>query len=167
VTEAVTVYLGIGSNMGDRQANLDRCLDLLAQRMKMGKISSIYDTEPQDNTNQPRFLNIVCQVFTRLAPEGLLDLAKGIESKMGRRSKSGEPRPIDIDILLYGDEKVKTPDLVIPHPRMMKRAFVLVPLAEIAPDLVLSKNGKTAREMADELREVQGVFMWEGEQENV
>jgi 2-amino-4-hydroxy-6-hydroxymethyldihydropteridine diphosphokinase len=167
VTEAVTVYLGIGSNMGNREANLDRCLDLLAQRMKMGKISSIYDTEPQDNTNQPRFLNIVCQVFTRLAPEGLLDLAKGIESKMGRRSKSGEPRPIDIDILLYGDEKVKTPDLVIPHPRMMKRAFVLVPLAEIAPDLVLSKNGKTAREMADELREVQGVFMWEGEQENV
>jgi len=163
VTEPVEVYLGIGTNMGNREANLDRCLDLLSQRMKMGRVSSVYDTEPQDNTDQPRFLNMVCQVFTRLAPEGLLALAKGIESKMGRTSKTGEPRPIDIDILLYGGEKVKMPDLVIPHPRMKERAFVLVPLSEIAPDLVFPGSDKTVKEMAQALKEVQGVLKWEGD----
>jgi 2-amino-4-hydroxy-6-hydroxymethyldihydropteridine diphosphokinase len=163
MTEPVTVYLGIGTNMGNREANLDRCLDLLSQRMKMGKVSSIFDTEPQDNVNQPRFLNMVCQVFTRLEPEGLLALAKGIESKMGRTGKTGEPRPIDVDILLYGDRKVKTPELVIPHPKMKERAFVLIPLSEIAPDLIYPGSNTTIREMADSLREVQGVLKWEGE----
>jgi 2-amino-4-hydroxy-6-hydroxymethyldihydropteridine diphosphokinase len=163
MTEPVTVYLGIGTNMGNREANLDRCLDLLSQRMKMGKVSSIFDTEPQDNVNQPRFLNMVCQVFTRLEPEGLLALAKGIESKMGRTGKTGEPRPIDVDILLYGDRKVKTPELVIPHPKMKERAFVLIPLSEIAPDLIYPGSNTTIREMADSLREVQGVLKWDGE----
>ena len=132
-------------------------------RMKMGRISSVYDTEPQDNVNQPRFLNMVCQVFTRLAPEGLLALAKGIESKMGRTGKTGEPRPIDVDILLYGSERVKTPELVIPHPRMRERAFVLVPLSEIAPDLVFPGSDKTIREMAQALTEVQGVLKWDSD----
>jgi 2-amino-4-hydroxy-6-hydroxymethyldihydropteridine diphosphokinase len=161
VTDPVTAYLGLGTNMGNRERNLDQCLDLLSQRMRMGKISSVYDTEPQDNINQPRFLNMVCQVFTRLAPEGLLALAKGIESKMGRVGKTGEPRPIDIDILLYGDEKIETPELVVPHPRMKERAFVLIPLSEIAPDLVFPGSDKTIKEMALALREVQGVFKWE------
>ena len=163
MTEAISVYLGIGSNMGDREGSMDRCLDLLSQRMKMGKVSSIYDTGPLDNVNQPRFLNMVCQVFTRLAPEGLLALAKGIESKMGRYGKSGDPRPIDIDILLYGEEVLKTPDLVIPHPKMTERAFVLVPLAEIAPDLIPPGSDITVREMKQALNEVQGILKWEGE----
>ena len=163
MTDVVTVYLGIGTNMGNREGNLDRCLDLLSQRMKMGKVSSIYDTEPQDNANQPRFLNMVCQVFTRLAPEGLLALAKGIESKMGRTSKTGEPRPIDIDILLYGEQKVKTPELVIPHPKMKERAFVIIPLSEIAPGLFFPGVDMTIKEMADSLKEVQGVLKWEGD----
>lgn len=163
MTEPVTVYLGIGTNMGNREANLDRCLDLLSQRMKMGKVSSIFDTEPQDNVNQPRFLNMVCQVFTRLEPEGLLALAKGIESKMGRTGKTGEPRPIDVDILLYGDRKVNTPDLIIPHPKMKERAFVLIPLSEIAPDMVYPGSDTTIKEMADSLREVQGVLKWDSE----
>ena len=161
MTEPVTVYLGIGTNMGNREANLDRCLDLLSQRMKMGKVSSVYDTEPQGNVNQPRFLNMVCQVFTRLAPEGLLALAKGIESKMGRTSKTGEPRPIDIDILLYGDEIIDTPELVIPHPRMRERAFVILPLCEIAPGLFFPDVDMTIKEMADSLKEVQGVLKLE------
>jgi 2-amino-4-hydroxy-6-hydroxymethyldihydropteridine diphosphokinase len=163
VTDSVTAYLGIGTNMGNREDNLERALGLLSQRMRMGKVSSIYDTEPLDNVNQPRFLNMVCQVFTRLAPEGLLALAKGIESKMGRLGKSGEPRPIDIDILLYGDEVMDTPELVIPHPRMTRRAFVLVPLSEIAPDLVHPVSGKTIKELKQAIKEVQGVFKWESD----
>jgi 2-amino-4-hydroxy-6-hydroxymethyldihydropteridine diphosphokinase len=163
MTDPVMVYLGIGTNMGNRERNLDRCLDLLSQRMKMGRKSSIYDTEPQDNVNQPRFLNMVCQVFTRLAPEGLLALAKGIESKMGRTGKTGEPRPIDVDILLYGEAQINTPDLVIPHPKMKDRAFVMIPLSEIAPDLIFPGTDKTIKEMAAALREVQGVLKLEDE----
>ncbi len=161
MTEAVTVYLGLGSNLGDRQENLDKALSFLSQRLRMGKISSVYDTEPVGNTEQPRFLNLVCQAYTRLAPEGLLSLAKGIESKLGRTGKSGTPRPIDIDILLYGEQAIETPELVIPHPRMTARAFVLVPLAEIAPDLVHPANGKTIKELLQAVTEKQGVFKLE------
>jgi 2-amino-4-hydroxy-6-hydroxymethyldihydropteridine diphosphokinase len=164
MTESVTAYLGLGSNLGDREANLDRALELLSQRMKIDRISSIYDTEPLGDTDQPRFLNIVCRVFTRLSPEGLLALAKGIESKMGRHGKSGQPRPIDIDILLYGDTIVETPGLVIPHPGMAERAFVLVPLAEIAPNLVHPVSGKKIKEMRKAIKEVQGVFKWGDEE---
>ncbi len=160
--EPVTAYLGLGSNLGDRQANLDRALELLSQRLRLGKVSSIYDSEPVGNVDQPRFLNLVCQITTHLAPQGLLALAKGIEARLGRVGPSGAPRPIDIDILFYGDQVIKTPELVIPHPRLTERAFVLVPLVEIAPDLVHPVNGKTAKELLKAMKEVQGVFKWEG-----
>lgn len=161
MTEPVTVYLGIGSNLGNRQANLDRALAMLSDRMKVGKVSSVYDTEPLDNPDQPRFLNMVCEVNTRLSPEALLVLAKGIESKMGRVGKTGQPRTIDIDILLYGDVVMDTPELVIPHPRLTRRAFVLVPLAEIAPDLVYPVDGRTIKELKQAVKEVQGVLKLE------
>ena len=164
MTEAVVVYLGLGSNMGDRQKNLDKALDLLSQRLRLGKISSIYDTEPVGNIDQPRFLNMVCQAYTRLAPEGLLALCKGIESKLGRASgKPNTPRPLDIDILLYDEQTVDTPDLVIPHSKMTERAFVLVPLAEIAPDLLLATKGKTVKELLKDITEKQGVFQWDSD----
>jgi 2-amino-4-hydroxy-6-hydroxymethyldihydropteridine diphosphokinase len=157
------VYLGLGSNMGDRQDNLDRALNFLSQKLQVAKVSSVYDTEPVGNINQPRFLNLVCQVYTRLAPAALLILAKGIESKMGRVVRdSNAPRPIDIDILFYGDQVVETPELVIPHPRLAERAFVLVPLADIAPTLRHPVIGKSVKELLKGMKR-QGVVKWESD----
>ncbi len=162
MNDTVTVYLSLGSNLGNRQENLDLALKLLSERMRMGKVSSIYDTEAVGPVSQPRFLNLACEVFTRLTPEGLLALAKGIEQKMGRYSRSGEPRIIDIDIILYDDKVLNTKDLVIPHPRMHERSFVLVPLAEIAPDVEHPKLKKTIKELNKAIKEKQGVFKFEG-----
>jgi len=160
--EPVTAYLGLGSNLGNRQDNLDRALELLSQRFRVEKVSSVYDSEPVGNTEQPHFLNLVCQVHTKLNPTELLTLVKGIESKLGRiSSKPNTPRPIDIDILFYGDQVIETSELVIPHPRLAERAFVLIPLDEIAPDLVHPVSGKTIKELLQEVTEVQGVFKWE------
>lgn len=163
MTEVATVYLSLGSNLGDRQQNLDRALELLSDRLRVEKFSSIYETEPLGDDDQPRFLNMSCRARTRLAPKELLALAKGIESKMGRTGKSGAPRFIDIDILLYGEQVVDTPELVIPHLKMTERAFVLVPLAEIAPDLVDPASGKTIKELLKNITEKQGVFKWDSE----
>jgi 2-amino-4-hydroxy-6-hydroxymethyldihydropteridine diphosphokinase len=163
MTDTVTAYLSLGSNLGNREDNLDMALKLLSQRMRLGKVSSIYDTEPLGNTSQPRFLNLACEVSTHLTPEGLLALAKGVEGKMGRRGKSGQPRTIDIDILLYDDKVMDTPDLVIPHPRMAERSFVLVPLAEIVPDLVHPVLKKTIKELNKAIKEKQGVMKFDAQ----
>ncbi|MFC2035788.1 2-amino-4-hydroxy-6-hydroxymethyldihydropteridine diphosphokinase [Chloroflexota bacterium] len=159
--ELVTVYLGLGSNMGDRQENLDSALGLLSLKLRVGQVSPIYDTEPVGNINQPRFLNLACQVYTRLTPTDLLALVKSIESKLGRVvGKYNTPRSIDIDILFYSDQIIETSELVIPHPRLAERAFVLIPLAEIAPELVHPASGKVVRELLRGVTETQGVLRW-------
>jgi 2-amino-4-hydroxy-6-hydroxymethyldihydropteridine diphosphokinase len=164
--ETQTVYLGLGSNLGNRQKNLDLALDLLSQRMQIKKISSVYETDPVGNTDQPLFLNLVCQVNTMLAPQELLTLVKGIELKLGRMpGKVNAPRTIDIDILLYGNKTMKSRKLTVPHPRLTERAFVLVPLAEIAPEAVEPVSGKTVRALLDAITEKQGVFKWDSEGE--
>jgi 2-amino-4-hydroxy-6-hydroxymethyldihydropteridine diphosphokinase len=158
MVEPTRVFLSLGSNLGNRQENLDRALKMLSERMRMGKISSIYDTEPIGPIAQPRFLNLACEVFTNLKPEGLLTFVKAIEQKMGRYSRTGEPRVIDVDILLYGDQVIETPTLVIPHPEMAKRSFVLVPMMEIAPNVVHPVLKKTIKELNKAVREKQGVM---------
>ena len=131
---------------------------MLSERMRLGKVSSIYDTEPVGPISQPRFLNLAVEAFTNLKPEGLLAMVKGIEQKLGRVSRTGEPRVIDIDILLYGDQVVKTPTLIIPHAEMHKRSFVLVPLSEIAPDVIHPVLNKSIRDLNQAVKEVQGVM---------
>lgn len=134
------VFLSLGSNLGDRQANLDKAIDALEEAAIriIGK-SSIYETEPQDIKAQPWFLNITVECETRLFPLQLLSATQRIERELGRergpRAIPKGPRLIDIDILLFGKVVIETPELTVPHPRMLERRFVLEPLCEIAPQL--------------------------------
>ena len=132
----VTAYLGLGSNLGDREENLRKSLSLLGDAGEITALSSIYETEPWGYADQPSFLNLVCGFRTSLSPPELLALAQEVERKLGRvRTIRYGPRTMDVDILLYGDRIVDTSDLQIPHPRIPERAFVLAPFAEIAPDI--------------------------------
>jgi 2-amino-4-hydroxy-6-hydroxymethyldihydropteridine diphosphokinase len=140
--------LGLGSNLGSREDSLKKAIELISHRMRVGKVSSIYDTRPIGDENQPRFLNMACEVSTMLPPASLLALLQGFELKLGRiPARVSAPRPIDIDILLFGETTVDSPGLVIPHPRLAEREFVLTPLAEIAPELVHPVLHKTAAEL--------------------
>ncbi len=132
------VYLALGSNLEDRQANLEEAIRRLAEKVTVETLSPIYETEPAYVTDQPRFLNMVLRGQTALSPLVLLDFIKSIEETMGRVSgRRFGPRLIDVDILLYDELELDTPALTIPHPRMLERDFVLQPLADIAPQLVI------------------------------
>ena len=132
---AVTAYLGLGSNLGDREAHLRRAVSLLGAVGEITVLSSVYETEPWGLTEQPRFLNMACGILTSLSPQELLAHAQDVERRLGRvRAVRYGPRTIDVDILLYGDLVVDTPELQIPHPGIPERAFVLAPLGEIAPE---------------------------------
>ena len=157
----VTVYLGLGSNLGDRQSNLTKAFELLKQRASVEQISSLYETEPVGYREQPRFLNAVCRVSTYLSPEQLLISIKEIETTLGRRASfPNAPRPVDIDILFYGNQVIDTPQLTIPHPRLEERAFVLVPLAELAPELTHPVSGSKVRELVGRVEGIGGVEKW-------
>jgi len=133
----VTIYLALGSNIGDREANLREAIRRLGGSVIcITKISSIYETEPVDYLDQAWFLNAVLEAQTDLPATQLLTTLRNIESQMGSKKAFAKgPRLIDLDILLYGNDTIATPDLQVPHPRMLLRNFVLVPLAEIAPAL--------------------------------
>jgi 2-amino-4-hydroxy-6-hydroxymethyldihydropteridine diphosphokinase len=131
-------YLGIGSNLGDRAAHLQGALDALGRvdGLRVVAASPVYETSPVGGPPQPDYLNAVVAVDTELTARQLLDVAHRIEAAAERvRTVRWGPRTLDVDVLLVGDERIDEPDLVVPHPRMAERAFVMVPLADLAPEL--------------------------------
>ena len=150
VLEKHTAYVALGSNLGDKEGNLRRALELLEERgVEVVKTSTFICTEPYGVTDQPQFLNGVCQVRTSLAPLALLHILLAIEQEMGRvRLRHWGERNIDLDLLLYEDVVMDTPELTLPHPDMQNRDFVLLPLAEIAPEIIHPTLQKTIHELA-------------------
>ena len=149
------IYLGLGSNLGDRAENLRRARELLAAAgVAILRESSVYETEPQDLAHQPWFLNQVVEAETALFPMQLLSRVLRIERDLGRRRVIAKgPRTVDIDILLYHRFVIDTPTLIVPHPRMLDRRFVLAPMAELAPALRHPVTRQTMRELLGRIKD--------------
>lgn len=148
------VYIGIGSNLGDREFLIRKAVESLRQlpQTNVSGVSSLYDTEPVGETDQPPFLNAVAWIETELTPRELLWQMLLIEKRMGRvRSKRWGPRSIDLDLLFYDDELIEEPDLRVPHPEAHRRAFVLLPLLELDPNFRHPVTGETVRRMIQKL----------------
>jgi 2-amino-4-hydroxy-6-hydroxymethyldihydropteridine diphosphokinase len=147
-----TVYLALGSNLGDRPAALQAAITALPPKVQVLAESPVYETPPWGVPDQPSFLNMVIEGKTSLSPRKLLAHVKAIELQLGRvPSIRFGPRKIDIDILFYDDRIIETPELIVPHPRLQERAFVLVPLADLAPGLVHPLLGCQVRELLAEV----------------
>jgi len=149
------VYLSLGSNLGQRKRYIDRAIALLKKNshFKTERVSSFYETEPEHYKTQPRFINLCLKAKTGLSPDELLKFVKEIEKKLGRKKRRRfHQREIDIDILFYGKKIIKRRDLIIPHPRLKNRVFVLQPLVEISPNLRHPISGLTMRELLRRLK---------------
>lgn len=154
----VDVYLALGSNLGDRAENLAAAIASLGEFVDVIKVSPTYETEPKYVEEQPQFLNLVVAGRTELASSDLLASIKMLEISLGRTpSERFGPRLIDVDIIFYGDERIDLPDLIVPHPGLAERAFVLRPLADIAPTKLHPASGKSVKAMLEELPEDDGV----------
>ena len=140
-------YVGLGANVGDREATLERALGLLAAHVDVVGVSTLRETEPWGYVDQPPFLNGAVAVETALTPRELLDVLLTIERELGRVRGEGPrygPRVVDLDLLLFGDDVVDEPGLTVPHPRLSERAFALEPLAELDPTLVVPAQGRVS-----------------------
>jgi len=142
----VRVYVGLGSNLGDREEMLRRALELLDAEpgVEVAAVSAFRETDPVDYEDQPKFLNAAARLETSLSPRALLDRMLALEQHLGRTRDGGPrfgPRTLDLDLLVYGDEVVDEPGLTVPHPRLRERRFVLEPLAELDPDLEIAGAG--------------------------
>ncbi len=156
--EGSTAYIGLGSNLGDRLAILNQAVAYLATLGSVTAISSIYETDPVGFVDQPPFLNAVVCLQTTLAPADLLANLLRIEHEMGRvRTFPNAPRIVDLDLLMIGETVIQTTTLSVPHPRLQERSFVLVPLADIAPDIVHPVLGVSIRDLLQRLAPVTGV----------
>jgi 2-amino-4-hydroxy-6-hydroxymethyldihydropteridine diphosphokinase len=161
--EITTAYVGIGSNLGDRAGNLLLAVrGLLEASFSVNKLSAIYETEPVGLENSPNFLNLVAEIrVTNVSSSQMMARLLRIEYLLGRRDKSQKkPRTVDLDILMFGDEHLETPFLTLPHPRMHLRKFVLIPLAEIAPNLVHPTLHKEIHEILAEAEDDSFVIRW-------
>jgi 2-amino-4-hydroxy-6-hydroxymethyldihydropteridine diphosphokinase len=156
-------FIGLGSNIGDRYHYLVQAINLLEKNpsVQLVNISSVYETEPVGYEDQDLFLNMVIEVTTDLTAAELLTNCMGVEQELGRkREMKWGPRTIDLDILLYNQENIETEELVVPHPRMLERAFVMVPLLEISPNIRLSGLDHSQYLLHDQYPSTEGVRIW-------
>ncbi|MBI3315657.1 MAG: 2-amino-4-hydroxy-6-hydroxymethyldihydropteridine diphosphokinase [Candidatus Omnitrophica bacterium] len=154
------VYLGVGSNVGDRAANIEKALTLIKSHpeMEVAAVSELIETDPEGGPPQDRFLNGAVKIKTDLLPVELLSQLKIIERRLGRvKAESNGPRTMDLDILFYDDVVIEGKNLVIPHPRAALRSFVLKPLAQIAPDLVHPRLQQTIKDLCEKVLQTQGA----------